>query len=131
MHVPYQDRLKHPPDFRVSYRFFSVEEGGRKTIPFQGIRCDFWYEHPNHIPMGMFMIWPEFEDDKGEIILDNTISVPAVGYARMWIINPERRPYHQVRIAVGMKGYFMEGSRRTAECDVVEIVGLKTNSDIR
>jgi hypothetical protein len=45
----------------------------------------------------------------------------------MWIINDEKRIYHRDKIQVGMKGYFREGSRTTAVCEVIEIIGLLTN----
>ena len=131
MHIPYSEKTRHPADFRVSYRFYSFEEGGRKTIPYQSIRSDFQFE-PSYLSIEgyhakVFIIWPEFEDENGKIILDNTKSVPVTGTARMWIINPETRPIHRGHIEIGLKGYFMEGSRRTAECTVIEIVGLNTN----
>jgi len=128
MHIPYEEILGHPSDFRVSYRFYTKEEGGRQTIiPYQGYRSDFWYDHPTHKVNGIFMIWPEFEDEDGKIILEDHKSVLPNGTARMWIIVPERRPYHQNKIHVGLKGYFMEGSKRVAECEVIEVLNLKTN----
>src|ERR1044071_7493 len=97
MHKPYSEILGHKADFRVKYRFYSTNEGGRKIIPYQGIRCDFMYADPRK---GAFMIWPEFEDETGKVILDNTVSVPAVGTARMWVINSERRDYHCEQIKI-------------------------------
>ncbi len=73
------------------------------------------------------MIWPEFEDQHGNIILENTKSVLNSGIARMWVIDPEKRGYHENKIRVGLKGYFMEGTKRVAECEVIEITGLKSN----
>ncbi len=128
MHKPYEQIKGHVADFRVSYRFLTPEEGGRKTIPYQGIRCDFRYESEYHErPELIFMIWPEFEDNTGNIILESDIAVPVSGNARMWIIAAERRAYHRRRIHVGTKGNFMEGARKTAECTVIEILGLMTN----
>jgi hypothetical protein len=66
------------------------------------------------------MIWPEFIDENGSIILDDRVPVPSSGIANMWIINPELRFYHSDKITVGKIGYFMEGSRRVAECKVIE-----------
>ena len=45
----------------------------------------------------------------------------------MWIISPKGRRIHRDRITNGMKGYFMEGGTRVAECEVIEILGLKSN----
>lgn len=97
-------------------------------MPFQGYRSDFWYYHeqqPN--PNSIYMIWPEFEDEQGNIIIDTERRVSQAGTARMWIIMPTARPMHRDRISIGMKGYFMEGPRRVAKCNVIEIIGLSSN----
>ena len=127
MHNSYEEKLKHLADFKVKYKFFTKEEGGREIIPYQGIRSDFWYPHDDHKPNNIFMIWPEFEDDEGNLILENDRSVPAEGIARMWIIVPERRDYHKNKIQVGLKGFFKEGNLSTGECEVIEILGLNVN----
>jgi hypothetical protein len=127
MHQSYEKRLGHPADFRVKYVFYSKEEGGREKLPFQGIRSDFWYDHDCHEMTGLFMIWPEFEDQSGNVVLDNTASVSKTGTAMMWIINSERRIYHRDKIKIGTKGYFKEGAITTAVCEVIEIIGLLTN----
>ncbi len=125
IHKSYRTILGHNEDFKVKYKFRSEEEGGRKNLPNQGIRCDFWYEHPKHEFKGIYMIWPEFENNDGELIKAGHPSKE--GIARMWIINSETRQYHQNRIKIGTKGYFMEGSRKTADCEVIEIVDLMKN----
>lgn len=127
MHQPYERKLGFPADFRVRYTFFDKEEGGRSKFPFQGIRSDFWYDFEGHSQNQLYMIWPEFEDSLGNIILDNSNPLPKTGTARMWIIVPERRPYHQGKIKVGMKGYFRDGEMVTGACEVIEILGLFTN----
>ena len=127
MHQPYEKRLGHPADFRVKYTFLDKQEGGREMLPFQGIRSDFWYDYPFHETKGIFMIWPEFEDQSGNVILDDTVSVPKTGTALMWIINDVRRIYHRGKIQVGTKGYFREGAMTTALCEIIEIIGLLTN----
>ncbi len=71
------------------------------------------------------MIWPEFENNDNELIQSGQPFKE--GIARMWIINYEMRKYHQERIKVGTKGYFLEGSMKTAGCEVIEIVDLVKN----
>jgi hypothetical protein len=127
MHTPYDIKLGYPADFKVRYRFYSKEEDGRSTLPYQGYRSDFWYEHEDHINKQVFMIWPEFENMNGDVILQNDCSVPASGIARMWVIVPERRPYHTAKIKMGLIGYFMEGATKVAECEVIEVIGLLDN----
>ncbi len=127
-HTPYDQNFNHQADFRVKYRFFTNEEGGRRVLPFQGYRSDLWYhasEESN--PNQLFMILPEFENEKGELILRLDIPVPLQGTARMWVIIPERRDFHSTRIQIGTKGYFKEGSVNTAEFEVIEILGLHNN----
>lgn len=128
MHQSYEIKFKHPPDFRVAYRFYDENESGRKTTPGQGYRSDFWYYHeeqPN--PNSIYMIWPEFEDEQGNIITDTEVRVSIRGTARMWILIPAMRGIHRKRIKPGMKGFFMEGHKRVAECEVIEIIGLTGN----
>ncbi len=126
MHKPYEKRLKHKADFRVKYQFRSQENGGRKTgEPYQGIRSDFSFVGENE--KTMYMIWPEFENNQGQLILENNRPVPKSGTARMWIINNEMRPFHYDRIRVGVKGYFREGATFSADCEVIEILDLKIN----
>ncbi|MBE9585518.1 hypothetical protein IM792_13770 [Mucilaginibacter sp. JRF] len=115
MHTPYQARLGRIPNFRVKYRFKSEVEGGRKSLPYQGIRCDFSYDEGN----SLFMIWPEFEDEHRNIILNADIPVPSAGTALMWIMNPESIPFHQEKIQIGTTGFFREGANIIAECEVM------------
>src|SRR5689334_3868363 len=98
MHTPYEHRLKHKADFRVKYKYRSVENGGRKHPPVQGLRCDFWYHHPDNKENSLFMIWPEFEDENKNVILESDQQIKNEGTARMWIIMNGMRPYHQSRI---------------------------------
>jgi len=115
-----------PHDFVVRYRFYSTEEGGRYSLPFQGYRSDFKYAD-KFDGNGAWMIYPEFEDENGEVIQDRFSPVPESGTARMAILSLYGRAVHRTRIKVGTKGYFVEGSRAVAECEVIEIVGLMTN----
>lgn len=125
MYTPYQDIFNRQADFRVTYNIYSQEEGGRYHYPFQGIRWDFWYEHPEHLGKGIFMIYPEFEDINGNLITETNLPVPKYGLARMWIVNKERIKYHQDKIKIGTLGFFMEGARRVGECEVIELINLK------
>ncbi len=117
----------HQPDFLVRYRFFTPEEGGRKSLPFQHIRCDWGYESSELQEEGIYMIWPEFLTSDGSV-LPETSEVPMTGLATMWILVPEMRAQvHLSRIREGVRGFFMEGSKRTAEAVVVKVLGLPTN----
>ena len=124
MHEPYENRFHHKADFRVRYRFRSAEEGGRKTgSAFQGYRSDFSFVGVE----GAFMIFPEFEDAEGNLILYNDQLVPNEGTARMWVVYEAMRPHHYDRVKVGAKGHFQEGGRIVADCEVVEVLDLKVN----
>ncbi|CAG5080939.1 hypothetical protein [Parvicella tangerina] len=127
LHEPYEKRLGHTHDFVVKYRFFSIEEGGRNNTPMQGYRSDFWYKCDDQKPNQLYMIWPEFLDDKGNLIMNKEIPVPKSGTANMWVINPQFRPFHKSKIHEGLVGYFMEGSCKVAICEVISVDGLRTN----
>jgi hypothetical protein len=85
------------------------------------------YEGDDPAEDGIYMIWPEFEDEQGHVLLDQERHVPSTGTARMWIASPKTRIIHCSRMKPGTKGYFMEGQRRVAEAEIIEIVGLHTN----
>ena len=108
--------------FQVRYRFFTSSEGGRLGPPRQHIRWDFLYAGDDPSSDGMSMIWPEFIATDGTVLPEG--EVPTSGVANMFIVNPDRIPYHQQRLSVGTKGYFMEGPKRVAECEVIAIGSL-------
>ncbi|MBD0384884.1 hypothetical protein [Paenibacillus sedimenti] len=127
---PYEEVRNHPPDFRIRYRFFTEQEGGRKNPVYQGLRCDFSYDGDNIRETGIFAIHPEFEDELGNVILDRTLPIPQHGTARMWILFPQmRREVHIDRIKLGVIGYFVAGARRLGQLEVIEILGLYENSE--
>jgi hypothetical protein len=45
----------------------------------------------------------------------------------MWVLVPEKRPYHYKKIKPGLIGYLMEGPKKVAECEVIELLGLLSN----
>lgn len=115
-------------DFKVKYKFRSYEAGGRKNPAYQGIRSDFWYHHKDNAENDLFMIWPLFEDKNGDIIDEGPVLFE--GIARMQIVNEKMLEYHLPKLKIGVKGYFMEGLRRTADCEIIEI-GERLKSDIK
>jgi len=78
MRISNEVKRGFPPDFKVKYRFFTKEEeeGGRKILPRQGYRSDFALEG-DFLETGIDLrvIHPEFEDENGEIIINETCSV--------------------------------------------------------
>ena len=120
----YATQFGRPPDFRVSYRLYSSEEGGRRTPPHQHTRWDFRYDD-KAISTGIFMIWPEALLPNGALVPAGPI--PAYGLANMFVLFPQSRALHRLHIRPGVRGYFMEGNRRVAVCEVVEVLGLLTN----
>ena len=112
------------PDFQVSYRLFSAEEGGRKTPHFQGIRWDFSYEDETVGKLRqVFLIWPEFVSDSGEMLPEDE-PMPKQGLADMFIVNPAFRTFHSQHIKVGVRGYFREGPHKIGLCEVIKILAL-------
>ncbi|NVJ50513.1 MAG: hypothetical protein HWE11_09005 [Gammaproteobacteria bacterium] len=107
-HIPYgKGEL---PDFVVEYRW-KPEKEVSMCKPFQGIRSDFLYEGDNPKSDGIHMIWPEFLDYSGNVILQKETEVEEKGFANMWILMKERASYHNERIKVGTKGYMVVGSK--------------------
>ena len=122
----YKDIRSHEPDFIVSYRLYTPEDGGRKTT-FQHLRCDFMYEGDDPTENGIYMIHPEFLSDVGHPLAEG-VEVPLSGRASMWILSAEMRvSVHRIRAKVGIRGHFMEGPRRIGDVVIEEIVGLNTN----
>ena len=123
-HIPYEHIVKRACDFIIKYKFYSEQEGGRKTgTPSQGYRSDFMYSEDEE-NNSLWIIWPEFLDVNGNVIIDKTINVDANGKAQMWIINKDLIEKHNSRIRIGQKGYLMEGNKKVAECEVLEIINL-------
>ena len=126
-HEPYQIRFNHPPDFIVDYRILTEAEGGRRTPVYQGIRWDLWYKVPELTGNHLWMVWPEFLDEAGSVIIQRDTPVAVTGRAALWIVSESMRPFHQQRIDVGMLGFAREGARNVATYQVTELVGLMTN----
>jgi hypothetical protein len=122
----YSERTGRRPSFEVRYRFLTREQGGRLSAPHQHTRWDFLYEGEDPRD-SIWMIWPEFiSSQDGEVLPAG--EVPVEGNAFMFIVNMENAAYHRERIVVGTKGYFVEGPRRVAECEVVALHGLNDES---
>ncbi len=119
----YAERRGIPADFRVEYRFYSREEGGRVSPPQQHTRWDFAYLEDDPVRDGMYMIWPEFIDSSDSVLPEGP--VPMSGVADMFVLSPEFREYHANRLSIGARGFFMEGPRRVAECRVVQLGSLQ------
>lgn len=124
IYVPYGEISGRLPDFEVSYEFFPDV-----NIVFQGVRCDFLYEEDDPKKDGVHMIWPEFLDNEGNVILDKSIPINRLGKATMWIgMHESRVKYHRSRLKIGTKGYWVAGSRKLAKVTVTKILGLFENS---
>lgn len=115
-HKSYELVINRQFDFVVKYKF----NDSRNIIPSQGYRSDFMY-YEDKAEDGLWMIWPEFLDIEGNIITDKSKSVDSEGTSLMWIINLDMIDKHKERISIGQKGFFMEGSKKVAECEVISI----------
>ena len=128
-HKPYEEIRNRRCDFIVYYKFYTEKEGGRKTgTPSQGYRPDFMYAEDDVEERNKRKLWiiqPQFLDNNDNVLLDKTIGVAESGKAQMWILNKTFYEIHKKRIKIGQKGFYIEGSYKTAECEVIEIVGLK------
>lgn len=120
----YRDQRGTGPDFRVRYRFLTEAEGGRRELPFQHIRSDFLYEGDDPQADGIWCIWPEFLSTSGVALPEDDQRVPAEGLADMYILSSDLRADHARRIRIGTRGYFVEGPKKTAACEVVAVLEL-------
>lgn len=118
----YSERTGRKPSFEVSYRFLTAEEGVRNALPHQHTRWDFLYDGDDPVADGIWMIWPEFLSDQRDVLPEG--EVPTTGRALMYIVNLDNEPYHRERISVRTRGYFVEGPKVIAACEVVAIHGL-------
>ncbi|MEM7678755.1 MAG: hypothetical protein AAF449_22465 [Myxococcota bacterium] len=125
--TPYETLFGHPPDFLVSYRVLTEEEGGRRTPIGQNYRCNWFYGEvpPKSGESRLYSIWPEFLDDDGSVLADKFAA--AEGAATMWIPVPRLRPLHRELLRVGVIGFMSEANRPTIHCVVTQILGLHSN----
>lgn len=117
---------RHPPDFRAAISFLSEEQSGRKHPPRQGIyRPDIRYA--DDVNTQAWMVWPLFLSvDESE--LENGAPVPERCNANFYIIDENlRREVHALRLKVGVQFDLVEGSRRVAVCEVIEMLSLRDN----
>ena len=120
----YSERTARRPDFRVRYEWISDQAAGLHQKVLQHIRCDFSYEGDDVMQDGVYMVWPEFEDEDGNPFPEGAV-VPAIGTASMWIVSPDMRvKAHREKAQLGTRGYFVVGSKRIARAEIVEIIGI-------
>ena len=124
------ENKRHLPDFRVKYKCCKTDETGLYATVRQGIRSDWMYaeDFPGtiHQPSGqkMFaMIWPIFVDEYG-LEYSQWESIPAEGFADMYIFNPEMKSFHRRLLRIGTQGMLVRGSYIFAHAEVVDILYL-------
>lgn len=110
------------PDFLISYKFYSESDGGRKQLPSQGYRSDWTYKDDDGLHL--YRIWPRFLDCDGNEHCSYQV-IDSTGLANMYIVSGElAESVHQGRVEVGVQGYLMEGSRRVAEAEIIELLNI-------
>jgi hypothetical protein len=122
--MAFESEFWRVPDFRVRYRFRKIEDGGRGgPLPKQGYRCDFLYAcqrvGSGHDPV--YMIWPVFEDQSGSRLPYMT-QVLEEGTAQMFNMQENLREFHRERIAVGVRGFMVEGPIIACDLEVIEVL---------
>lgn len=122
-YVSYEKRFKRKCDFVVEYKFI-VNQVDYQVKLSQGMRSDFSYAEDDE-KSPVYMIWPEFENDKGEVIQDKEAVILDHGKARMWVMLDEQRHMHKERLALSQEGYLVAGSHKIAKVKVLELVSLK------
>jgi hypothetical protein len=127
--MPSYQQEGQQPDFRVSYRLFTQEEGGRWAPPYQHIRWNFRYDDKT-ISTGTFiMVYPEILTPDGTYFPEGQ-PIPMVGLADMFIFSAKARAFHAPHIRPGTRGYFVEGRQRVGVWEVLEVTGLRDNLQV-
>jgi len=129
LHKQYKDLFdRNYPDFIVSYRLVDPDclSGSRNVH--QGIRWNLIYEEDIVQKQQVYMVFPEFIEQNGTVILDSAKPLDLDGYAGMWVLTNDMISFHLGRLRVGDKCYFVEGSKIMAECEVIQIGNLSNDS---
>jgi hypothetical protein len=128
---PYHEIFRRKWDFRVTYEFLPLDNptdcqylpssGGACRLVYQGARLDFRYCDNPKFTGQCYIIWPEFEDPGGFLIMGKWTPIEPFGTARMWIINRNLLHIHKQELSIGTKGYMISGSSEVAKCKVIEL----------
>lgn len=118
-------RLFPYDDFEAQITLRSIEQGGRRSPVFNGIRWDIAYDD---LPGELWMVWPEFMTVDGQSWpRDRVLPVGVPLAARMLVVRDElRASFHRQRIRVGVQFGFYDGPHRQADAVVTRITGLNT-----
>lgn len=81
---PYAATFKRHADFRVKYQFLPKENDEPRYV-IQGSRLDFRYDNDGYLHNSHYIIWPEFEDNGGFIIL--IAKLPAINRNASYFCN--------------------------------------------
>lgn len=122
LHSPYS-AAGQSPDFEVEYEIEVDPELSDITIA-QGVRCDFLFDGEDPKVDGVYMIWPEFLDDNGSVIINKKLLPEKKGHATMWIGDVKTKRKIRDRLTLGSKGYWVVGSKKIAKVTVSKILGL-------
>lgn len=119
-----------PCDFEATIRILRPDQGGRKSVVFNGIRWDFAYANDEREAFELFMIHPNFLDEVGNSLCSSIpLPVDVELQAGMTILIEEMwSKVHQARIKEGVKFYCCEGSKFVAEGIVTKVC---RKSDLR
>ncbi|SMB99743.1 conserved hypothetical protein [Hymenobacter roseosalivarius DSM 11622] len=112
-------------EFEARIRILPLEEGGRLTPAYNGIRWDFRYAQ-GECAKQYFMLYPDFYDPAtGASFRDVLLPMDEWLFARMYGISPKIRSHiHQKMVRPGTSFYCCEGPKIVAEGTVTRITGL-------
>ena len=112
-------------DFEANIRILSLQEGGRRSAPRNGIRWDFAYAEVAGTPE-LFMIWPDFRHASGDSwAADLLLPVGVPLLAGLTVVNEVLRTgLHRERIRPGVRFHCHEGPKVVAVGEVTRVTGL-------
>lgn len=112
-YIPWSDVLKREADFEIDYTF--IDEN---FTPFVGMQTHFKYITDDQ---EVWIIFPEFLDKEGIVMMDKRETPALKGKAEMWIINKDNTEKHKSKLYVGMRAYITFFHRILAEVIVTKI----------
>ncbi len=111
---PYSELLGRQPDFEVAYKYIS-----KTQAPFIGMKSNFKYKDDDFNQL--WIIYPEFLDENGDVIIDRALTPASQGRASMWIFNDDNKAIHKSKIVIGTNAYWTFGPYILAEVLVTKV----------
>ena len=110
---PWSDCLKREADFEVEYHYTNTH------YPiYIGMQSHFKYSKEDR---DVWMIFPDFLDSDGIVMMDRRVTPDLQGKAEMWILNKNNVELHRAKLSVGLTAYMTFYNNILAELKVTKV----------